>query len=150
MIEIYKGSSGAHFGPSAIAGAINIVTSVDYENSYSISGFNGKNNTSSLNYTKITNENWHLNLKSSFSINETGSAIAGGSEYDGSENFQLNFNSEKWINDNLKFRSNLYSRKTVADYDDSATDENGYVSDNRMYTIQTGLEHIIYLYLATL
>ena len=143
MIEIYKGSSGAHFGPSAIAGAINIVTSVDYENSYSISGFNGKNNTSSLNYTKITNENWHLNLKSSFSINETGSAIAGGSEYDGSENFQLNFNSEKWINDNLKFRSNLYSRKTVADYDGSATDENGYVSDNRMYTIQTGLEHII-------
>ena len=35
MIEIYKGSSGAHFGPSAIAGAINFITSVDYENSYS-------------------------------------------------------------------------------------------------------------------
>ncbi len=142
MIEIYKGSSGAHFGPSAIAGAINFVTSVDYTNSYSISGFSGKNNSSAVNYTKITDNGWHLNLKSSASISETGSAIADGSEYDGAENFQLNFNGEKWINDNLKFRSTMYSRKTVADYDGSATDEIGYVSDNRMYTIQTGLEHV--------
>ena len=36
----------------------------------------------------------------------------------------------------------MYSRKTLADYDGSATDETGYVSDNRMYTIQTGLEHV--------
>ena len=63
-------------------------------------------------------------------------------KYDGAENFQVNLNSEKWVNDNLKFRSTVYSRKTVADYDWSATDEFGYVSDNRMYTIQTGLEHI--------
>ena len=31
-IEIYKGSSGAHFGPSAIAGAINFITSIDFPN----------------------------------------------------------------------------------------------------------------------
>lgn len=141
-IEIYKGSNGAHFGPSAIAGAINFITSVDYTNSYSLSGFNYKNNSANLNYTKITDNGWHLNFNSASNISETGSAIAGGSEYDGSENFQLNINTQKWINDNLKFKSTLYSRKTVTDYDGSATDENGYVSDNRMYTLQSGFEHI--------
>ncbi len=141
-IEIYKGSSGAHFGPSAIAGAINFITAIDYTNSYSSNGFNRKNNSSSANYTKITDSGWHLNLKGSVTLSETGSAIAGGSEYDGAENFQLNLNSEKWIKDNLKFKSTIYSRKTVADYDSSATDESGYVADNKMYTFQTGLEHV--------
>ena len=70
--------------------------------------------------TKITDNGWHLNFKSSSTFSETGSAIAGGSEYDGAENFQLNFNSEKWIDDNLKFKSTIYSRKTVADYDGSS------------------------------
>ncbi len=141
-IEVYKGPNGAHFGPSAIAGAINFITSIDYTNSYSISGFSGKNNSSSINYTKITDNGWHLNLKSSVNLSETGSSISGGSEYDGVENFQLNLNGEKWLNDNLKLRSTIYSRKTVADYDNSASDENGYVSDNQMYTIQTALEHV--------
>ena len=36
QIEIYKGANGAHFGPSAIAGAINFVTDIDYTNNYSI------------------------------------------------------------------------------------------------------------------
>ena len=141
-IEIYKGSNGAHFGPSAIAGAINFITSVDYTNSYSLSGFNYKNNSANLNYTQITDNGWHLNFNSASNISETGSAIAGGSEYDGSENFQLNLNTQKWIKDNLKFKSTLYSRKTVTDYDGSATDEGGYVSDNRMYTLQSMFEHI--------
>ena len=34
QIEIYKGANGAHFGPSAIAGAINFITDMDYTNSY--------------------------------------------------------------------------------------------------------------------
>jgi vitamin B12 transporter len=142
QVEVYKGSSGAHFGPSAIAGAINFITGIDYTNSYSISGFSAKNNSLASNYTKITDNGWHLNLKSSTTISETGSAVANGAEYDGSENIQVNLNGEKWINNNLKFKSTFYSRKTVADYDGSATDEFGYVSDNRMHTLQTGLEHI--------
>ncbi len=142
QIEVYKGSSGAHFGPSAIAGAINFITAIDYTNSYSINGFSGKNNSLANNYTKITDGGWHLNFKNSLTISETGSAISGGSEYDGAENVQINFNSRKWINDNLKFKSTFYSRKTVADYDGSATDEAGYVSDNRMHALQAGLEHI--------
>jgi len=142
QIEVYKGSNGAHFGPSAIAGAINFITAIDYTNSYSINGFSAKNNSLATNYTKITDSGWHLNLKGSGTISETDSAVADGSEYDGSENTQLNLNAEKWINNNLKFKSTFYSRKTVADYDGSSSDEFGYVSDNRMHTLQTGLEHI--------
>ena len=52
-----------------------------------------------------------------------------------------NLNSKKWINDNLKIKSTLYSRKTVADYDGSATDETEYISDNRMHVLQSSLEH---------
>ena len=141
-IDIYKGSGGAHFGPSAIAGAINFITAIDYTNSYSISGFGLKNNSLINNYTKITDNGWHLNLKGSSTISKTNSAIADGTEYDGSENIQVNLNAEKWISNNLKFKSTFYSRKTVTDYDGSATDESGYVSDNRMHTLQAGLEHI--------
>ena len=142
QIEVYKGSSGAHFGPSAIAGAINFITAIDYTNSYSINGFSAKNNSLATNYTKITDSGWHLNLKGSGTLSETDSAIADGSEYDGSENIQINLNGEKWINNNLKFKSTFYSRKTVADYDGSSSDEFGYVSDSRMHVLQTGLEHI--------
>ena len=95
QIEIYKGSNGAHFGPSAIAGAINFITGVDYINSYSINGFNGKNNSLAGNYTKITDNNWHLNFKGSSTISEIDSAIANGSEQDSAENIQVNLNAEK-------------------------------------------------------
>jgi len=32
QVEIYKGANGAHFGPSAIGGAINFITAIDYQN----------------------------------------------------------------------------------------------------------------------
>ena len=54
QIEVYKGSNGAHFGPDAIGGAINFITDVDYINSYSINGFNFKNNSTNYNITNIT------------------------------------------------------------------------------------------------
>ena len=105
QIEIYKGSGGAHFGPSAIAGAINFITTIDYTNSYSVSGFNGKNNSLEGNYTKITNNGWHLNIKGATTRSETDSSIADGNEDDGVENVQVNLNGEKWINDNLKLKT---------------------------------------------
>ena len=141
QIEIYKGSNGAHFGPSAIAGAINFVTDIDYLNSYSLSGYNKKNNSISGNYTKITNNGWHINFKGTQNKSITDSAIANGNEKDGMKNYQININSKKWINDNLKFRSTLYSRNTSSDYDGSATDEFGYTSKNKMYALQSSLEH---------
>ena len=142
QVEIYKGSNGAHFGPSAIAGAINFITDVDYNNNFTINGFNSDNNSLDGNYTKITENGWHLNFKGATTRNKTDSAIAGGNEIDGSKNTQINLNAKKWLNNNLKFKSTFYSRKTKSDYDGSATDENGYISDNRMHTLQTGLEHI--------
>ncbi len=145
QIEVYKGANGAHFGPSAIAGAINFITDIDYTNSYSV---NSKlvenifrNNSIDGNYSKITDSGWHLNFKGATTKSETDSAIAKGNEDDSSKNYQVNLNSVKWISDNIKFKSTLYSRKTKADYDGSSTKEEGYVSDNRMYTLQSGFEH---------
>ena len=141
QIEIYKGPSGAHFGPSAIAGAINFITDIDYSNSYSLSGFDKRNNSISGNHTKITKNGWHLNLKGTLNQSRTDSTIAKGNEEDETKNYQLNINSKKWINDNLKINSTLYSRRTLSDYDGSATNEIGYISDNKMYALQSGLEY---------
>ena len=82
QIEIYKGPSGAHFGPSAIGGAINFVTAIDYVNKFSISGHNSKNNSIDTNYTKIMDNGWHLNFKGSNSNNKTNSARYSGKEDD--------------------------------------------------------------------
>ena len=90
QIEIYKGSNGAHFGPDAIGGAINFITDVDYINSYSINGFNLKNNSINYNITKITENGWHLNFNGVTNQNKTDSSIAKGNESDGSKNYQVN------------------------------------------------------------
>ena len=142
QIEIYKGSSGAHFGPSAIAGAVNLITDIDYKNNVTVGGFNKNNNSFNGNYTKITENDWHLNFKATTTKSKTNSAKAKGSEDDGTINYQTNVNVSKWINDNLKFKSNIYSRKTKSDYDDNDTKETRYVVDNKMYVLQIGLEHI--------
>jgi len=140
QIEVYKGSNGAHFGPDAIGGAINFITDVDYTNSYSINGFNLKNNSINYNTTKITENDWHLNFNGVTNQNKTDSSIAKGNESDGSKNYQVNLNGNKWINDNLKFKSTFYYRDTKSDYDKSATKEDSVTSDNKMYALQTGIE----------
>ena len=54
QVDIYKGSSGVHFGPNAIAGAINFITDEEgYDNSYTIGGSNEDN--LNLNYNKRKN-----------------------------------------------------------------------------------------------
>ena len=141
QIEVYKGSNGVHFGPSAIAGAINFITDIDYKNSITLNGYDGNNFVVDGNYTSVNKNGFHYNIKASKAQSKTNSAIAGGSESDGVNNYQINFNSSKWIKDNLKFKSTLYSRNTKSDYDGSATDEQGYNSDNSMYAVQSSIEH---------
>ncbi len=138
QIEIYKGPNGAHFGPSAIGGAINFVTAIDYVNKFSITGHNGKNNTIDTNYTKIMDNGWHLNFKGSNSNNKTNSARYGGKEDDSTKNYQVNINAEKWIDNDLKINSTVYARRTKANYDASSSDESGFAHD-KMYIVQTGL-----------
>jgi vitamin B12 transporter len=140
QVEVYKGANGVHFGPDAIGGAINFVTDVDYNNFYSISGFNTNNNSFNYNQTKITKNDWHLNFKGASNQMKTDSAIAKGSEKDGTQNYQVNLNGNKWINENLKFKSTFYGRDTESDYDKNAFTEENIISDNKMYAIQTGFE----------
>ncbi len=141
QIEIYKGPSGAHFGPSAIGGAINFITDIDYENNYSISSLDKDNYTFNGNFSQITSDGWHLNVKGSFTESKTGSARQNGSEEDGVENKQVNINLKKWLNDNLKFKSTIYSRQTETDYDNSVSLENNYTADDRMYAFQAGFDY---------
>ncbi len=140
QIEVFKGSNGAHFGPDAIGGAINFITDVDYTNSYSLNGFNLKNNSVDYNTTKITENGWHLNFKGTANQSKTDSSKAKGNELDGTKNYQVNLNGKKWLNNNLKIKSTFYYRDTKSDYDSSATKEESVTSDNKMYALQTGIE----------
>ena len=140
QIEVYKGSNGAHFGPDAIGGAVNFVTDIDYTNSYSINGFNYDNKSADYNTTKITNNGWHLNFKGAANHSKTDSAKAKGHEYDGTKNYQVNLNGNKWINNNLKLKNTFYYRDTKSGYDSSDTKEESVTSDNKMYALQAGFE----------
>ncbi len=142
QIEVYKGSNGSHFGPDAIGGAINFITDIDYNNNFSVNGYNLNNNSVNYNQTKITNNDWHLNFKGTANQVKSDSTIANGSEKDGAQNYQINLNANKWINDNLKFKSMFYGRDTKADYDKNASSEKEVSSDNEMYAVQTGLERL--------
>ena len=141
QIEIYKGPSGAHFGPSAIGGAINFVTAIDYVNKFSISGYNSKNNSIDTNYTEIMDNGWHLNFKGSSSNSKSNSARYSGKEDDSAKNYQININAEKWIYDDLKINSTVYARRTKANYDASSSDESGFAHD-KMYVAQAGLNKL--------
>ena len=140
QIEVYKGSNGSHFGPDAIGGAINFITDVDYNNSISLSGFDFNNNSINYNQTKITEKGWHLNFKGTANQMKTDSAIADGTEKDGTQNYQINLKGNKWINENLKLKSTFYGRDTHSDYDKNSSTEENVTSDNKMYAIQTGFE----------
>jgi vitamin B12 transporter len=142
QIEVYKGSNGSHFGPDAIGGAINFVTDIDYNNSFSVSGFSDRNNSIVYNQTKITDNDWHLNFKGVTNQMRTDSAIAKGTEQDGTQNYQINLNGNKWVGENLKFKSTFYGRQTKSDYDKNATTEEDVTSDNKMYAIQAGIESL--------
>ena len=139
QIEIYKGASGAIFGPAAIGGAINFVTAIDYENSASINASDRRNNSISGNYTYITDNGWHHNIKGGSSQAEEISAGNSKPDLDGTKNLSLNYNTQKFLSDNLKFKGTGYVRKTETGYDKSSDE---YASGtNIMYALQSSLEN---------
>ena len=139
QIEIYKGASGAIFGPAAIGGAINFITDIDYNNSLSFGGSDRRNNFLSGNYTYITEGGWHHNIKGGSSQSEALSTQDSQLDLDGTKNLSLNYNSSKFFGDNLKLSLSGYARKTDSGYD-SWDDENAQ-ADNNLYALQTNLEN---------
>ena len=104
QIEIYKGASGAIFGPAAIGGAINFVTDINYQNSISLSGSNSRTNSISGNYTYLSKNGWHHNIQAGSSQIEELSTQNTSKDLDGTKNLSLNYNSIKFLSDNTKLK----------------------------------------------
>ena len=133
-VEIYEGPSATVFGPNAIGGAINIITTGDYRNYYSISHGTGDTNLL-INQSFIEDNSTIYNFKIGGVKSETKSARFNGKEKDKTENFSTNLNFEKYL-EKYKLTNSTYLRKTISEYDGSATDEIGYEGDNEMLSTQ--------------
>ncbi len=141
QIEVYPGSNASHFGTNAIGGAINIILTGDYIDSFAISGRNTSNFEMSGNKTYVFDEsslNFKIGTVKNESISVRGDSNA---EKDGLKNYTVNMNFEKYLNDNSKLYSTSYLRQTVADYDNSSSNQNGYKGDNKMGAFQIGLKN---------
>ena len=138
QIEVYKGASGAIFGPAAIGGAINFVTDIDYQNSVSVSGSSSRTNSIEGNFAYITENDWHHNIKLGSSQIEELSTQNTAKDLDGTKNVSLNYNSVKFLKDNLKLKNTGYFRKTDSGYD--SWDDANANADNIMYAFQSNVE----------
>jgi len=140
QIEIYPGSSATHFGTNAIGGAINIIMTGDYKNSLSIVADKDLNYEFFGNRTFVS-ENSSLNFKLGSVRHETISARGTpDDEKDELRNYTINTNYENYINFNKRIFSNIYLRQTIAEYDNSNSNQTGYEGDNRMGTFHLGFE----------
>ena len=138
QIEIYKGATGAIFGPAAIGGAINFITDIDYENSISISGSNNRTNSISGNYTYLSESGWHHNFQAGTSQIEELSTQNTFDDLDGTKNLSLSYNSVKYLDESYKLKFTGYTRKTDSGYD--SWDDANANADNIMYALQSSIE----------
>ena len=142
QIEIYPGSSASHFGTNSIGGAINIILTGDFKDSFSITGDKDKNYEVSTNKTYLFDTS-SLNIKFGSIKNETVSARGNKTdEKDELENYSTNINYENFLKDNKRIYNTIYLRQTKAEYDNSSTNQVGYEGDNRMSSFQFGLENL--------
>jgi len=140
QVEVYKGTAAAHWGANAIGGAVNLITTVDYDNKIYTVG-SGDSKTISGNYYTRHNE-WDINVSAGTFESETVSVLAGANEKDGVENRTVGVNVGRWF-DNIKFRTNLMTRNTFADMDGhSVAIQDGKWSDNTFYALQTGVDYV--------
>ena len=138
QIEVYEGPNAANFGPNAIGGAVNIITTGDLKDYLKFSSRDTENYDFFINKNYIADNSDLYNLKFGIIENKTTSARFPGSEKDGVKNYSGNFNFEKWIN-NFQITNSTYLRETEAEYDNSATKEEIYVGNNQMLTTQFNL-----------
>lgn len=139
QIEVYPGSSATHFGTNAIGGAINIVLTGDYKDSYTYNADKDANFDFLANKTFV-NDNSSLNLKLGIVANKTISAKASDDEKDKLRNYSGNVNYEEWISPELKFFNTTYLRQTLTEYDRSATNDDE--ANNKMLAYQMGFKNI--------
>ncbi len=138
QIDVYKGSAGAHYGADAIGGAINLITTVDYQKKISADP-----NTVGGNYYFKTNNDWDVSISGGVHESETQSALAGGSDTDGVENKTLGINASKWYDYNLNINTSLFTRNTFAEIDGHSIDiQDGKWSDNTFYAFQIGADYL--------
>jgi vitamin B12 transporter len=141
QIEVYPGSGASHFGTNAIGGAINIILTGDYKDSFSITSDIKDNYELSGNKVFI-NDDSSLNIKVGSVKNKTISAKGNLSdEKDALKNYSTNINYEKFYKETLRFYNTVYIRQTISEYDSTILNQTGYEGDNKMGTIQFGLEN---------
>ena len=142
QIEIYPGSSATHFGTNAIGGAVNIILTGDYKDTFYVTTDNSQNYEFSGNKTYIYDES-SLNIKVGSVKNTTVSARGDSKdEKDALKNYSTNINYEKFLNENLRIYKTTYLRQTKAEYDKSNSNQIGYEGDNKMGSIQFGVENL--------
>lgn len=142
QIEIYPGSSASLFGTNAIGGAVNIILTGDYKDSFSFSSDKSNNFEASGNKTFLF-DNSSLNIKLGSVNNETISVKGNSSnEKDGVKNYSTNINYENFLAENYKLYSHTYLRETNSEYDRSKTDQEGFESINQMGSFQLGLRNL--------
>jgi len=139
QIDVYKGSSGAHWGADAVGGAINFRTTVDYDKKLSMSG-NGNDRTINGNYFTSL-DGYDISVTAGQHESKNVSALSGADEKDGTDNKSVSVNVSKWY-DLLHWRTSWFTRNTFTDLDGhSVAIQDGKWSDNTFYALQTGLDY---------
>jgi len=139
QIDVYKGSSGAHWGADAVGGAINFRTTIDYEKKLNISGNHNDKTISGNYYTNIND--FDISVSAGEHQSKNISALSGANEKDGTENKSLSLNVSKWY-DLLHWRTSFFTRNTFTDLDGhNVLVQNDKWSDNTFYAFQTGLDY---------
>ena len=82
QVEIFQGPNVTNFGANAIGGAINIITTGDYQDSFSLTTYNSNNFDFILNKSYLLQNDSSLNFKIGGVNSKTNSAKYNGKEDD--------------------------------------------------------------------
>tara|TARA_Y100000592_G_C5477933_1_gene323501 strand:- start:2783 stop:4651 length:1869 start_codon:yes stop_codon:yes gene_type:complete len=142
-IQIVKGSQGTLFGPNAVGGVINFITTDSYENS--ISTTIGSNNTKGITlkiHEDIDNHSVSVILDGTKS--DGISVYPNGAEKDGYETKNITVNTKSKF-DNFDIGTTIVKRNNDSDLDASGADDTDYTANNKMsvYQIYTRIKNAL-------